>query len=159
MVALPESPLMMKNLFDPEANGSIITRINQLTANDHPGWGKMNVSQMLFHCTVPLKVAFGEVKLKRSLVGWLFGGWAKRSMVNEKPFGKNLPTDKNFLAWNNPAFEEERQKLLTIVQKFIDPGEDGITTQPHPFFGKMTKEEWGILSYKHLDHHLRQFGV
>jgi hypothetical protein len=149
----------MKNLFDSAANAEIISRLNHLTVQSHPSWGKMNVSQMLFHCTVPLKVAFGEVKLKRSVVGWLFGPLAKRRLVSEKPFDKNLPTDKNFIAKHQPDFTAEKQSLEVLVQKFLNAGVEGISNEPHPFFGKMTPEEWGILSYKHLDHHLRQFGV
>ena len=149
----------MKNLFDAAGNAEIISRLNLLTDQSKPGWGKMNVSQMLFHCTVPLKVALGEVKLKRSLAGLLFGSIARRTMVNEKPFSRNLPTDKSFIAWNNPVFEKEKETLTGLVKKFFNQGPEGISQEPHPFFGKMTAEEWGILSFKHLDHHLRQFGV
>ena len=74
----------MKSLFNKAENDAIINRINQLNNNSTAVWGKMDAAQMLAHCQVPLKVAFGEVKLKRGLIGILFGGLAKRKMVTDR---------------------------------------------------------------------------
>jgi len=149
----------MKSLFNKAENDAIINRINQLNNNSTAVWGKMDAAQMLAHCQVPLKVAFGEVKLKRGLIGILFGGLAKRKMVNGQPFQKNLPTDKTFIIKTHPALEIEKQNLSELVQRFTTAGPSGLSNEPHPFFGKLTTDEWDILSWKHLDHHLRQFGV
>lgn len=149
----------MKSLFNKADNDAIINRINQINNNSKPLWGKMNAAQMLAHCQVPLKVGFGEVKLKRNLIGILFGGLAKRTMVNEKPFKKNLPTDRTFVITEHPVLETEKQNLAGLVQRFTTFGPAGLSNEPHPFFGKLTNDEWDILSWKHLDHHLRQFGV
>ena len=88
----------MKSLFLATDNQTIIDRINRLSANSSPLWGKMTVSQMLAHCQQPLKIAFGEVKTtRRTLVGFLFGGWAKKQFMSGKPIQKNLPTDAKFV--------------------------------------------------------------
>ena len=53
----------------------------------------------------------------------------------------------------------EKTKLENLIKEFHGGGLGGATTNPHAFFGKLTKEEWGIVMYKHLDHHLRQFSA
>ena len=150
----------MNSLFNPSDNKAIIDRINNLSANSTAEWGKMSVGQMLTHAQRPLKVAFGELKLKRTLVGILFGNMAKKKLTRgEEPFSKNLPTDKNFIIKDQHNVDEEKKNLAALVQKFARIGPDGITKDPHPFFGVMTTQEWDTLMWKHLDHHLRQFGV
>jgi hypothetical protein len=150
----------MKSLFDPVHNQEIIDRIHTLTPASQALWGKMNVSQMLAHSQQPLRVAYGELQLKRSLLGVIFGGMVKRMMVNdEKPFKPNSPTDKTFIISDNRDFEQEKKKLIELIQRFSKEGPAGIRKDPHPFFGKLTNEEWDILQWKHLDHHLRQFAA
>jgi hypothetical protein len=150
---------MFKSLFDKKENQQILDRINRLTPKSTALWGKMNATQMLAHCQVAPLVAFGEKKLKRGIVGFLFGRLAKKSLLKSEPFGKNLPTGPDFIIKQTLDFEEERLKLILLVKRFADFGPDSLSNEPHPFFGKLTKQEWDILNYKHLDHHLRQFGV
>ncbi len=148
----------MKSLFDPKENQEIIDRIQNLSVDATALWGKMKVSQMLKHCEAPLKVAFGELKLKRGLLGVLFGNMAKKKMTNDKPFEKNIPTDKMFKVNYDPEFAPTKEELIILVKRFADQGPSGLMSAPHPFFGKLTAQEWDILQWKHLDHHLRQFG-
>jgi hypothetical protein len=89
----------------------------------------------------------------------LFGKLAKKSVVGEKPFKRNLPTAPSFIVKGEKNFEEEKAKLLELVNTFASGGEKGLTKDPHPFFGAMTPREWDTSQWKHLDHHLRQFGV
>ena len=149
----------MKSLFNERDSNEIINRISTLTSEIKPQWGKMSAAQMMAHVQMPLKVAVGEVKLKRGLIGILFGRIAKNKLAGEVPFSRNLPTDKNFIIRNQPGFEEERQLLVSIVRRFQQLGPDGLSKEPHPFFGKLTVQEWDNLMWKHLDHHLRQFSV
>ena len=60
---------------------------------------------------------------------------------------------------NGKKIEIPYNLLLKYIEKFQAGGEEKCTTYPHPFFGKVTPREWSIGMYKHLDHHLRQFGV
>ncbi|MBS1510654.1 MAG: DUF1569 domain-containing protein [Bacteroidetes bacterium] len=146
----------MKNLFDPAVKQEIINRINQLTPQSRALWGKMNVNQMLAHCQMPLGVATGKHILKRNFILSLIGPLFKKQLYNDQPFKHNLPTDKSFIINNPKAFDQEKQSLLEMVHSF---SENTMSGEPHPFFGKMTKEEWSKGTWKHLDHHLQQFGV
>lgn len=149
----------MKSLFNPSESQNIVQRIGRLTPDSKPAWGKMNVAQMLAHCQWPLGIAMGEKSVKRVLVGILFGGFARKQLVKPEPFKRGLPTAKEFVVTDLRDFENERSKLIAMVEKFSSGGPQGLTEDPHPFFGRMTEQEWDILQWKHLDHHLRQFGV
>jgi hypothetical protein len=150
----------MKSLFNKNDNQEVINRINSLSNISQALWGKMNVSQMLSHCQVPLKVAFGEMKLKRGIPGFLFGKMVRKKLTkDETPFDKSLPTDKGFIVTDQREFEKEKNNLIGIVKRFQETGPDGLSKDPHPFFGKMTSQDWDTIQWKHLDHHLRQFGA
>jgi hypothetical protein len=147
----------VKNIFDPVVKQEIITRINKLTPESQALWGKMNVSQMLAHLQVPIGVADGSQKLKRTLFGRIVGPMVKSMIYNEKPFKHDLPTDPSFvMTGSEKDFETEKQKLLMTVNNF---SEGSIVNETHTFFGKLTKDQWSKGMWKHLDHHLRQFGV
>ncbi len=150
----------MKNLFNVTDNKEILDRINKLNSGSQAQWGKMNVEQMVKHAQSPLLTAYGELKLKRGLMGMLFGGMVKNKLTkDEKPFGRNLPTDKAFIIVSQHEFEKEKNSLIGLVKRFEQVGSAGISKEPHPFFGKITADEWSIIQWKHLDHHLRQFGA
>jgi hypothetical protein len=150
---------VLKNLFTKNDVAEILQRIENLKTDSQHNWGKMNVSQMLAHCASSMEVAAGQRNLKRTLMGKLIGGFFKPMFTNEKPFSKNGPTDKNFKITDEKNFEVEKQRLKNIIQQFHEGGSGKCTTHPHSFFGKVTPEEWSIGMYKHLDHHLRQFGA
>ncbi|MDB5195949.1 MAG: hypothetical protein JWP88_319 [Flaviaesturariibacter sp.] len=149
---------VMKNLFEPATAAEIAQRLQQLKPEQPARWGKMNAPQMLTHCETTFRVYFGELKLKQSIVGILFGRVAKKNLFHPKPWKKSLPTAKEFVIIDQKNFNEEMQKLTAQIQRFHASGK---TQDPpkHPFFGKMSAEEWAILGYRHLDHHLQQFGV
>lgn len=149
----------MKSLFDRQHNEEIIERLNRLTPETKNVWGKMSVSQMLAHTQQPLRVAFGELKLKRSLIGILAGPIAKKKLSSEEQWQRNMPTDKNFIFGEERNFDEEKKKLTVLVRRFAELGPGGISGETHPFFGKLTVNEWDRLMWNHLDHHLRQFGA
>ena len=147
----------VKNLFESLVKEDILNRINKLTAQSQAQWGKMNVGQMLAHVQVPIGVAEGTRNIKRTLFGRIIGPLAKPIIYNNKPFKRSLPTDPSFVMLGNEKdFETEKQNLLEMVNNF---SEKTIVNEVHPFFGKMTKEQWSIGTWKHLDHHLQQFGV
>jgi len=149
----------MNTLFDKKINEQIIGRINKLNSSSRAEWGKMSVSQMLAHCSSTLETAIGNKKEKRDFLGYLFGGIAKKQALSDKPIKKGLPTSKIFKITSDKNFEEEKVRLIALINKFTELGTQGIRNYPHPFFGYMTAEEKGILQVKHLDHHLSQFGV
>lgn len=146
-------------MFSTLDNQEIIERLNKLSADTKPIWGKMTVAQMLAHSQTTLEVALGERKLKGGLIGFLFGRIAKKKLGGDRPFKQNLPTAPSFIVKDERNFEVEKNKLQSLVQRFGTTDPEEIAQSPHPFFGKMNKEEWDNLQWKHLDHHLRQFGV
>lgn len=149
----------MESVFDRQANAALIERINKLNAAAPAQWGKMSVAQMVVHCQKPIEVAFGQGNLKRGVMAKLFGGIVKRKLLKPGPLGRNSPTAPGFKIEDpNIDFDQARQALVGMVQRFAQ-GHASISNDTHPFFGKMTMEEWDVLQWKHLDHHLRQFGA
>jgi Protein of unknown function (DUF1569) len=146
----------VKNLFDPAVKQDIITRINKLTPESQRQWGKMDVSQMLAHCQVPMGVAIGKHKLKGQFFLKLIGPLFKKKLFDDVPYKQGLPTDQSFKMTTPKDFEKEKQNLVGMVNEF---SETSLAEAPHPIFGKLTKEQWSKGTWKHLDHHLRQFGV
>lgn len=147
-----------RTLFDASHKSEMLARIARLRADSPAKWGKMNCAQAMAHCQMPLRAATGEVVSKRGLIGILFGGIAKKSLTGPKDFKPNLPTDPKFVVRDARDFEREREQLIVLIERFASRGPDGLTRDPHPFFGKMTTAEWEALMWKHLDHHVRQFG-
>ena len=147
----------IKNLFDPAARQDIIDRINKLTPESKPQWGKMNVSQMLVHVQMPIGIAYGTHNPKGSFLLRLLGPLFKSKLWDENPYKQSLPTDPTFvMIGSNKDFEKEKQELLNMIDRF---NESNIVGEKHPVFGKLTKDNWSKATWKHLDHHLKQFGV
>lgn len=147
------------SLFDKAENQAVLARIRKLRNDTQPLWGTMDVAKMCAHCQVALRVAMGETRLKRGLIGVLFGRLALKSLMKPAPFKKNMPTAPEFRIASARAFETERDELVRLVEAFAAKGPGGLIPGPHPFFGEMTTEQWDTLQWKHLDHHLNQFGV
>jgi thiamine phosphate synthase YjbQ (UPF0047 family) len=147
----------LKDLFDPSVKKDILDRINKLSPQSQPQWGKMNVSQMLAHLQMPIGSALGAYVLPRTLLGKLIGPLVKGGMYNEKPFKRNSPTDPSFIMTGHEKdFEKEKQGMIGMINDFK---EENIKNEIHPFFGRLTKQQWSKAMYKHIDHHLQQFGV
>lgn len=150
----------METLFHSEATQGIINRINSLTPITHNEWGTMNVAQMLVHCQMPIKVASGELQIKVGLLGYIFGRLSKNQLTKDTfRFKKDLPTAKEFRVSGQHDFEEARKNLISLIENFSAKGPNGIPNKKHPFFGTLTDEQWGSIQWKHLDHHLKQFGA
>ena len=149
----------MKNLFERETVNEILSRIDKLQPTSAAQWGKMNVAQMLAHCSAAMDMASGRLDIPRAFIGRVLGPIFKPIYTNEKPFSKNSPTAKELVCSENGDFFREREQLRSKVQQFFEGGQVQCTRHPHPFFGKLTAPEWSRGSYKHLDHHLRQFGA
>ncbi len=151
----------MDNIFDSSPASRIIDRIDQLQPDSQPAWGKMNVSQMLMHCSSFQEIATGEQTASRSWLGLLVGKLAKPILFNDKPIPQNMSTIPNLIITDTPDFNQARETLKHKIVSLqdMDIGTGKTVLQPHPFFGKLSDEEWGKGMYKHLDHHLNQFGV
>lgn len=145
-----------QNLFDTNVKTALISRLHALGPQSQPLWGKMNVAQMLAHCQAPLGVALGTHQLKAGFLLRLIGPLLKSILYNNKPFKQGTPTAPSFVVADSRDFEKEKRKLLDMINRF---SEASIVNQSHPIFGKLTAEQWSKGTWKHLDHHLQQFGV
>ncbi len=149
----------MKNLFEREAVDEEISRIDTLKPATQRHWGKMDVAQMMAHCSGALDMASGQLILPRLLIGRLIGPFVKPIYTNEKPFSRGNPTDPKLIVSDKRDFLREQEQLKRKVRLFHEGGEAQCTRHPHPFFGELAPQAWSRGMYKHLDHHLRQFGA
>jgi hypothetical protein len=149
----------MKTIFDTDTLAPVLARIELLQPASPRQWGKMDAAQMLAHCCATVEMANGAKVPPRTFLGKILGPVFKSSLFNEKPFPHNSPTDKTFIIADAKDFSREQARLLELVKSFGEGGEAKCTTHTHAFFGDLTPREWGLLVYKHLDHHLRQFSV
>ena len=149
----------MKNLFQADAVNEVVARIDQLQPSTPRQWGKMDAAQMMAHCGLTMDMACGHLNLPRILIGRVLGPLVRPQFTNDKPFSRNGPTDKKLKVPDARDFTRERNHLKERIREFHGGGEAACTQHPHPFFGDITAHEWATGMYKHLDHHLRQFGV
>lgn len=148
----------MKSIYNANDNQEIISRIQKLTPESKALWGKMTVDQMLKHCIAPIDVAFGDLELKANPIMAFLGKMMKNKIINSPEFKKDSPTAPAFIKTETYDFTATRNELIEKVQKFAT-GSQVIKSNKHPFFGKMSTEDWDKLQWKHLDHHLRQFNA
>lgn len=150
----------MKNLYDAPVFDEIRTRIGRLAPDSPRKWGTMTPPQMAAHCASFVAMVLGDIRPRRMLIGRLVGPIVKHfALRDEKPMPRNLPTVPGYAVTDDREFVREVERLTSLLDRFNRGGPGACTPHPHSFFGAMKAEEWGRLMYKHLDHHLRQFGV
>jgi hypothetical protein len=145
-------------LFNDHDRTALVARIDALQPAATRLWGKMNAAQMLCHCAHALEVGTGDRPLKQRLIGKIFAPFVRASILGDKPFSKNSPTDPTFVVSDERDFDAERARLTGLIDRFVARGPEAAGRVVHSFFGKLTGDEWGRLMHKHIDHHLRQFG-
>jgi hypothetical protein len=150
----------MKNLFDAARVKEVKERIALLRPDSERLWGTMNAPQAVAHSSGGLELALGDKTPPRVCVGRLLG-WIVKPLAlrNDEPMRRNSPTIKDLVVQDERDLRTEQERLLGLIDRFAAAGPAGCTKHPHSFFGRLTPDEWAILMYKHLDHHLRQFGV
>jgi hypothetical protein len=146
----------MKNLFDKQVKDEVLTRFAALSASSQPVWGKMTVAQMFKHCSLTMEVALTNPKPKRPLMHKILSPLIKGAVIGPKPFKKNGFTPKEFKVDTQEVFDAQKASLLAMMGRFTPAN---VSDKNHPFFGILTDQEWGQSQYKHLDHHLVQYGV
>ncbi|MGC1463096.1 MAG: DUF1569 domain-containing protein [Terracidiphilus sp.] len=151
----------MKNLYEVSTTDELKARLAQLQPESQRQWGTMTVAQAVAHCADAMAWAVGEtIPAPASFVQRLAGRILKPLVLGgDTPFRRNSPTSPDLIIRNDRNLEAERSRLCQMIDRFAAAGPGGCTTHPHSFFGKMNPTEWATLMYKHLDHHLRQFGV
>jgi len=148
---------MRGSLWDSRARRELLDRLGRLKPDAQPLWGKMNAPQMLAHLldwmrmakgelpTVPKNVPLRHAPLKQLAIYWL-------------PFPRGVPTAPELVSREPQEWMVEHAEVCRHLGSFetLDPA----TLCPdHPAFGYLTPKAWGVLGYRHTDHHLRQFRV
>ncbi len=150
----------MKTIFEKETHDELLERIGKLAVDTERQWGKMSPVQAMEHTARVLEMATSdEQPIKQIFLGKALGWIFKGQFLGEKPFRKNAPTGPDYVIKDEPDMELTRERLKVMITKFNGLGPDGLDGNVHPFFGPLTGKQWGETQYKHVDHHLRQFGI
>jgi len=151
--------LIVKSIYTPEVYQSCLDRIDRLEPGSIPQWGTMTAAQMLAHCAEIQDVANGKDLNGTPFLVRLFKGMVRNMVVNDKPYPRNTRTHPQYRQTSDSDFASAKARLLTSTGEFVSAGSSDAGDRRHPLFGEMTAEEKGWSIYKHLDHHLTQFGV
>ena len=148
-------------IFDNSVSENIISRINKLNPESKPLWGKMNVAQMLAHCCVTYEFIYEEGKHKKpgGIMKFILKLLIKPVVVSEKPYKHNSKTAPAFLMTDKRVFESEKNRLIGFIQKTQSLGAEYFNGKESHSFGVLSSTEWNNMFYKHINHHLSQFGV
>jgi hypothetical protein len=147
----------VKNLWESDARQEISHRLDRLRPDAVAVWGRMNARQMMAHVVDALRMAIGDLKAEERKLPIRFAP-LKQLIIYGPPFPKNSPTAPELKGRQADDWEAECAKLRELMETFASRPRDTVLPR-HPAFGKLSRRAWGALSYKHLDHHLRQFGV
>lgn len=150
----------LANIFTKPVSDEIIYRISKLTPDTQPDWGKMNVAQMLAHCSVTYEMIYDNIHPKPNFVmKFILKSFVKKHVVNEAYYPRNSRTAPAFLISDSRDFEKEKARLIAYINKTQALGESHFDGKESHSFGVLNANEWNNMFYKHLNHHLTQFGV
>ena len=149
----------MKTIFDKDTHEELHERLGQLMPETERQWGKMSPAQMMEHNAVAIEMATGQVPMQQAFIGKAIGWIFKGGFLGDRPMPKNAPTGPTLKIQNEPDFEATRERLKGLISDFHGLGESGTDGNIHGFFGPLTGKQWGETQYKHVDHHLKQFGL
>lgn len=148
---------MAKSIWNADERAALLARFDGLKPNTKPAWGKMSASQMVKHCTLPFLGASGEMKVTEKDTPFKF--WLmKKLIIYVLPWPKGAPTAIEFQNLDEGDLTERVVALKREANRFAEKG-PGQKFSPHAAFGELTGADWGALMHRHLEHHLRQFGV
>lgn len=151
----------IENMFDSRGKEKIISRVNALTPTSKALWGKMNVGQMLAHCNVAYEIVHEPGKhTPPGFIDKFFAKlFAKSTVIGDKPYAQNGQTAPIFIIKDSKDFAVEKTRLVTYINKTFEQGSAHYDGLENMNFGKLSAKQWNTFFAKHLDHHLRQFGV
>jgi len=147
----------MLTIWDAPRRKELLARFEKLTPDRRPAWGRMTCAQMIAHVADPMKAAMGEKRVAPK-PGIFANPIVRHMIVYWMPWPKGAPTAPEFVHTDEPDFKEGLALLHATLERFAASGEQS-RMEPHPAFGAISHKAWGRLMYRHLDHHLRQFGA
>ena len=148
----------MRSILNEDDRAEITSRLNSLSESATRRWGRLEVAGMLQHLRLSAQMTLGELhvpsKGKRALQMFPL----KHLILYVLPFPKGAPTATELKPVDAVSFEEERAALVEMLER-IGKGPHEGASPAHPLFGPLTWQEWGVATYKHANHHLKQFGA
>lgn len=148
----------MGSILNERDRAEICNRMRSLSVSSAGRWGSMNVVNMLQHLRLSARMALGELPVSSANKRAFQVFPLKHLILYVLPFPKGAPTATELKPAVAASFEEERTALLELLERIATGAREGAGPE-HPLFGPMTRREWGVVTYKHTDHHLRQFGA
>ena len=152
--------MALPNIFSKEVADDLVKRINALRPDTQPKWGKMSVGQMLAHCCVTYEMVYED---KHPAPGFftklMLNAFVKKIVLNEVPYKHNSRTGPQFLITDARDFDREKKRLIDYINKTQQLGGAHFDGKASLSFGPLNTTEWNNMFYKHLNHHLSQFGV
>ena len=150
----------MKTIRDEECRAALIERLNRLSCDAKPAWGKLSAEQMVSHLVQSHEIPF--VASVPDTSNWMSRNVIKTLALYVMPIPKDVKTpaelDQQEKGRPPLGFEEDKARAIEGLNKLATVAADH-PCLAHPFFGKLSAKQWGLLAHKHIDHHLRQFGV
>ena|SRR5215813_11143089 len=148
----------MPSLFDPQARNAVLARVSRLTPDGKPIWGRFTAPEMVCHVSADLRQGLAELEagppsgpVSRFPMNWL----AIHVIRWPRGRGKSPP---EFLATKPTTWEADVSRLRDLIERFGARGPSASWPASRAF-GRISGPSWGVMVHKHLDHHLRQFGV
>jgi hypothetical protein len=152
--------MALPNIFAKDVSDNVIERINKLTNSTPAQWGKMSVAQMLAHCNVTYEMAYEDIHPKPNFfMKFILKSFVKKIVTNEVPYKHSSQTAPQFIIKTDKDFDVEKNRLVQYIQKTQQLGEANFNGKESHSFGALNTIEWNNMFYKHLNHHLSQFGV
>jgi uncharacterized protein DUF1569 len=150
----------MKNLLNPNDCEALQLRINSISSFSEKQWGRMEPNQMIIHLKDQLDIALGHMPAKAQGPVLLHTVIGKYLALYVLPWRKEkvrtpLEMDADLKGRVVTNFESDKHLLLTRMKEFVD----ATSYSAHPFFGNLNRKDWGRLAWKHINHHLLQFGA
>jgi hypothetical protein len=154
---------MKYNIFDQSAREGVLSRIQKLTVESKGKWGRLSAPQMIRHLAEAGRLAFDEIPIAdqstfftRTIAKWIF-------LSNIKPPGREKGKIKTLaevdiveLKTTLAEMQIEKENYKALVERMVNAPE---LSKKHPLFGKMSRKDWGLLTYAHADYHLTQFSL
>lgn len=151
--------MVPRSLRDPVGRKSILDRLAGLTPEHPRRWGRMEPSQLLPHLASGLRMALGERKTEGKPPGELRGAVLRYLAIHRLPWPEGkIPAPPGLFGAGSLGWERDREVVVELIERFAAAPSDNLGVG-HPNFGRMKPRDWDVLQYRHLDHHLRQFGV
>ena len=148
----------MNSIFEPAVSAGLLERIGRLKPDDRPSFGKMNVNQMVVHCTGGVQMMIGELPVAPK-PGPFRIPFLRYLVIHVLPWPHGAPTAPELIPPVEPGdFSANVARLKSAVERVSKRDPQG-EFSPHPAFGQINGKNLGVLMARHLDHHLRQFGV